>query len=146
MPLASFLHHLLSSLEIRACSRVTAACVHQDMPSQGLQVLKSHSILQALKEKTRIYVPDAVLLMGVMDELNVLRTGELFLNISPRPGSGMSPVVITGPVIMGRNPCFHPGDIRRLQVRHVYQHVCCASASLISCRSPADAHAGTGTA
>ena len=76
------------------------------------------SLVQALKEKARIYVPEAVLLMGVMDEMSVLQPGELFLSIDPQNGRvpGASPQVITGPVIMGRNPCFHPGDIRRLQV------------------------------
>ena len=74
--------------------------------------------MQALKEKARIYVPQAVLLMGVMDEMSVLQPGELFLSIDPQNGRvpGASPQVITGPVIMGRNPCFHPGDIRQLQV------------------------------
>lgn len=74
--------------------------------------------MQALKEKARIYVPQAVLLMGVMDEMSVLQPGELFLCIDPQNGRvpGAGPQVITGPVIMGRNPCFHPGDIRRLQV------------------------------
>ena len=74
--------------------------------------------MQALKEKARIYVPRAMLLMGVMDEMSVLQPGELFLSIDPQNGRvpGASPQVITGPVIMGRNPCFHPGDIRRLRV------------------------------
>ena len=66
--------------------------------------------------RTRIYVPDSVLLMGVMDEVGELRSGELFLQINPRQDGASSPVVITGPVIMARNPCFHPGDIRKLQV------------------------------
>ena len=85
--------------------------------------------MQSLKERTRIYVPKAVLLMGVMDELSVLEPGELFLSIDPQNGRvpGTSPQVITGPVIMGRNPCFHPGDIRRLQVFHalVLLHTVC---------------------
>ena len=63
-------------------------------------------------------MPKAVLLMGVMDEMSVLQPGELFLSLDPQNGRvpGASPQVITGPVMMGRNPCFHPGDIRRLQV------------------------------
>ena len=74
-------------------------------------------LLQALKEKTRIFVPEGVLLLGVIDEMNVLRSGEVFLQINPSVTSGKRPVLITGPVIMARNPCFHPGDIRKLQVR-----------------------------
>ena len=75
-----------------------------------------YALAQALKERTRIYVPDSVLLLGVMDEMNVLDSGEVFLRIDPSTGSNTSPVIITGPVIMARNPCFHPGDIRKLQV------------------------------
>lgn len=69
-----------------------------------------------MKEKTRIFVPDSVLLLGVMDEVRALVSGEVFLQINPGVTSGKSAVVITGPVIMARNPCFHPGDIRKLQV------------------------------
>lgn len=92
-------------------------------------VLSLRYKLQALKEKTRIYVPESVLLMGVMDEAGVLAHGELFLQIAPRlGGEAMAPVVITGPVIMGKNPCFHPGDVRLLQVPWRLL-LCAASAS-----------------
>ena len=92
------------------------------MSTPGITPL-AHALLQALKERTRIYVPDSALLLGVMDEMSVLHHGEVFLRVDPRDGNGASPVVITGPVVMARNPCFHPGDIRKLQVCSAPSHM-----------------------
>ncbi|CAG9312620.1 unnamed protein product [Blepharisma stoltei] len=69
-------------------------------------LLKS-SVLQELKLKQRIWVENSGLLMGVLDEKKVLEYGQVFVQIQ---GLG----VITGPVIVGKNPCLHPGDIRVL--------------------------------
>jgi RNA-dependent RNA polymerase len=71
---------------------------------------------QDLKAKTRIFVPKSALLMGVMDEVGVLQSGEVFLAINPAPGTQSLPSIITVDVIIAKNPCFHPGDVRKLKV------------------------------
>ena len=72
--------------------------------------------VQDLRAKTRIHVPDSALLMGVMDEFGVLKYGEVYLAINPDPASEL-PRTITGGVVVAKNPCFHPGDVRRFKVR-----------------------------
>ena len=71
--------------------------------------------MQDLRNKTRIYVPEAALLMGVMDELGLLEYGQVFIQIDRSPLLN-SPEVVTGDVIVAKNPCFHPGDVKCLQV------------------------------
>jgi hypothetical protein len=69
-----------------------------------------------LRDKTRIFVPDACLLIGTVDELDILKEGHVFLQIDRSPLLD-APQIIEGLVIVAKNPCFHPGDIRVLQVR-----------------------------
>ncbi|CAF1163510.1 unnamed protein product [Rotaria sordida] len=76
--------------------------------------------VKELRTKTRILVPNTWSLFGVVDETGTLRYGEVFIRIERKPESGdASSKIITGPVIVTRNPCFHPGDIRRLNAVNV---------------------------
>ncbi|CAF4723521.1 unnamed protein product [Rotaria sp. Silwood1] len=76
--------------------------------------------VKELRTKTRILVPNTWSLFGVVDETGTLRYGEVFIQIEQKPESGdYSSKIITGPVIVTRNPCFHPGDIRRLNAVNV---------------------------
>ena len=68
-------------------------------------------MLRELKTKARIFVPQGALLMGVMDETLRLPENCVFLQITD-PESPGKRRVITGPLIVTRNPCLHPGDIR----------------------------------
>lgn len=45
--------------------------------------------------------------MGVLDEKGVLDHGEIYINVT---NFG----VVLGLVVVGKNPCLHPGDIRVL--------------------------------
>lgn len=86
------------------------------------------SYLEELLSRARIYVKDGRWLIGCMDELGVLEYGECFVQVStpfqedfyPENLKGFRNAkhqvkVITGKVIMAKNPCLHPGDIRILQ-------------------------------
>ncbi|PKI75664.1 hypothetical protein CRG98_003924 [Punica granatum] len=83
--------------------------------------------LWGLREKARIFVPDGRWLMGCFDELGVLEHGQCFIQVS-RPalencfvkhGSRFSETknlqVVKGYVVVAKNPCLHPGDIRILE-------------------------------
>ncbi len=72
-------------------------------------------ISQDLRDRTRLFVPEACLVIGVVDELDVLEEGQVFLQIDRDPLLD-NPQVIQGTVIVAKNPCFHPGDVRLLQV------------------------------
>ncbi|CAI6011244.1 unnamed protein product [Closterium sp. NIES-65] len=86
--------------------------------------------LQGLISRARIFVKDGRWLMGIVDETGLLQYGQCFIQVcdatAPAPsatatlrlhstGRGMgAPRVVTGPVVFGKNPCLHPGDLRVL--------------------------------
>ncbi|XP_004291459.1 PREDICTED: RNA-dependent RNA polymerase 6-like [Fragaria vesca subsp. vesca] len=84
--------------------------------------------LWGLREKTRIFVPSGRWLMGCLDELGVLEQGQCFVQVSTpslencfaKHGSRFDQTdknlqVIKGFVVVAKNPCLHPGDIRILE-------------------------------
>ncbi|KAI4380961.1 hypothetical protein MLD38_007086 [Melastoma candidum] len=84
--------------------------------------------LWGLREKSRIFVPSGRWLMGCLDELAVLEQGQCFIQVSNpaiencfiKHGSKFSEVkknfeVIKGYVVIAKNPCLHPGDVRILE-------------------------------
>ncbi|ORX60333.1 RdRP-domain-containing protein [Hesseltinella vesiculosa] len=66
-------------------------------------------MLKELKEKAKIHVPRGAFLLGVPDELGVLKENEVFLQLT---GGIVKNQVVQAQCIVYRNPCFHPGDIR----------------------------------
>ena len=86
--------------------------------------------IKYLKEKARLTITDGALLIGCLDETATLKghyndvsldqasnreeqellLPEVFVQVSQ--GSGNKPRVITGPMLLARNPSLHPGDIR----------------------------------
>lgn len=81
-----------------------------------------------LREKARIFVPAGRWLMGCLDELGVLEQGQCFIQVSKpslehcfsKHGSKFAETkrnmeVIKGYVVVAKNPCLHPGDIRILE-------------------------------
>ena len=86
--------------------------------------------IKYLKEKARISITKGALLLGCMDETATLKghfnhvdleqattieekvalLPEVFVQLSS--GVGQKPQVITGPMLLARNPSLHPGDIR----------------------------------
>ncbi|PIN21599.1 RNA-directed RNA polymerase QDE-1 [Handroanthus impetiginosus] len=84
--------------------------------------------LADLREKARIFVPNGRWLMGCLDELGVLESGQCFIQVSNpsledcfvKHGSHFSESekrlqVIKGLVAIAKNPCLHPGDVRILE-------------------------------
>ncbi|KAH7524659.1 hypothetical protein FEM48_Zijuj06G0143000 [Ziziphus jujuba var. spinosa] len=84
--------------------------------------------LWGLREKARIFVPSGRWLMGCLDELGVLEQGQCFIQVSnpslencfSKHGSRFNErndnlEVIKGFVVIAKNPCLHPGDVRILE-------------------------------
>jgi RNA-dependent RNA polymerase len=66
--------------------------------------------VKELRIKARIFVDNTWSLFGVIDETRTLKYGEVFIQIEKRNKSGnLFSKIITGPVVVTRNPCFHPG-------------------------------------
>lgn len=67
-------------------------------------------LVKELRTKARILIPDTWSLFGVIDETRTLKYGEVFVQIEQKNDCGdIFSRIITGSVIVTRNPCFHPG-------------------------------------
>lgn len=96
-------------------------------------MLQSHyeNQLSDLKSRCRIHVPKGRLLIGCLDETGVLDYGQVYVRLSMTKDELESKdpsvfhtvddktAIITGKVVVTKNPCLHPGDIRVLDA--VYQ-------------------------
>ncbi|KAJ7469306.1 RNA dependent RNA polymerase-domain-containing protein [Mycena galericulata] len=67
-------------------------------------------LLRDLKYKARVLVKDGAFLMGIADEYEVLKEGEIYCAVTPSGPSSRQ--VITGQCTIFRSPCIHPGDAR----------------------------------
>ncbi|KEH40645.1 RNA-dependent RNA polymerase 1 [Medicago truncatula] len=81
--------------------------------SMMLQTFRASKLLE-LRQKTRIFIPKGRAMMGVLDETRTLEYGEVFVQYSSNRFSSHSRVV-KGMVIVAKNPCLHPGDVRVLK-------------------------------
>ena len=91
-----------------------------------LHTLHAAKLLE-LRTKSRIHIPNGRVMMGCLDETGTLEYGQVFVQCS-RPqlfddssivfnNSDSSPdkFVVKGHVIVAKNPCLHPGDVRVLR-------------------------------
>ena len=84
-----------------------------------------------LKKKARIMVDQSAVLIGVVDDLGILEANEIFCQINPSSNSfkkskffdddrffeedKSNRQILNGEILVSRNPCTHPGDIRLLK-------------------------------
>ncbi|KAJ4972991.1 hypothetical protein NE237_006165 [Protea cynaroides] len=96
------------------------------MMLQAFQAAK----LQELRTKSRIFVRNGRSLMGCLDETGTLEYGQVFVQVSSvgrkqfhdntpfmfgGNGSDHQKFIVAGKVIVAKNPCLHPGDVRVLR-------------------------------
>ncbi|XP_022878518.1 probable RNA-dependent RNA polymerase 1 [Olea europaea var. sylvestris] len=96
--------------------------------SMMLQTFRAAKLLD-LRVKSRIFVPQARQMMGCLDETGSLEYGQVFIQFS---GAGRRRFcvdflkiydntsddynyIVKGMVVVAKNPCLHPGDVRRLE-------------------------------
>lgn len=91
-----------------------------------LALLKAYREYQLsdIRSRCRIFVPRARVLIGCLDELGALEYGQVFLKVSMTDEELQNPdqafftkvdkstAVVVGKVVITKNPCLHPGDIR----------------------------------
>lgn len=100
-----------SSLQTRALTMLLAGHdVNEPQLRSLLATLKKQHI-QQIKEKARILVPDARNLLGICDQTNKLKAGQVFIRI----GDQTSGVIIRGKVAVCKNPAVHPGGFFSLK-------------------------------
>ncbi|CAH9146430.1 unnamed protein product [Cuscuta epithymum] len=98
--------------------------------SMTLQTFRAFK-LQDIRTKARIFIPSARSMMGCLDETRTLEYGEVFVQYS---GAGWRQslvdslhynetrdckYIVTGKVVVAKNPCLHPGDVRVLRAVNV---------------------------
>jgi hypothetical protein len=91
--------------------------VKKDIFLQGILQATRNYLLLGLETKARIYVPNGIVLMGVMDETNTLEEGQIFFQLSNRYYQIQANHGIHHfgkRCLVGRNPSLHPGDLRLL--------------------------------
>lgn len=86
---------------------------------RGLVRAVNKKALKDLKTKARILVPPTYgrTMFGVLDETGTLEYGQVFVQYSNdllRHKNGDPSTIVRGDVIVTKNPCMHPGDIRKL--------------------------------
>ncbi|XP_073011077.1 probable RNA-dependent RNA polymerase 1 [Typha latifolia] len=110
--------------------------------SMLLQTFRASRMLE-LRTKSRIFLPKGRAMMGCLDETRTLEYGQVFVQVSYAGkkqfhSSGLSMfdgsesddhmVVVKGKVVVAKNPCLHPGDVRVLfavDVPHLHHMVDC---------------------
>ncbi|KAG9444507.1 hypothetical protein H6P81_015847 [Aristolochia fimbriata] len=91
--------------------------------SMMLQTFRAFKLLE-LRTKSRMYVPNGRLMMGCLDETGTLDYGQVFVKASSVRSkqffetygtkSHQGSFVVEGKVVVAKNPCLHPGDVRVL--------------------------------
>lgn len=66
-------------------------------------------------QKCRVLVQSSRLVFGACDFLGVLEEGECFLRVTDECYSGQARTIMGCEILVTRNPCPHPGDVRKLR-------------------------------
>ncbi|GLU20684.1 hypothetical protein SLE2022_368720 [Rubroshorea leprosula] len=97
-------------------------------PYLSMMLQAHHRILLSdLKSRCRIFVPKGRILIGCLDETGVLEYGQVFVRISMTKAElecadqtffhkvDEKTSIVIGKVVVTKNPCLHPGDVRVLE-------------------------------
>ncbi|XP_072028524.1 uncharacterized protein [Amphiura filiformis] len=74
--------------------------------------------LDELLRRTRIEIDisEGRIMMGIMDETRTLEYGQVFVQYSNKiHDEKKESTIVSGDVMVTKNPCFHPGDVRKFQ-------------------------------
>lgn len=113
---------LMSSGEITNILKEMLICGYkpnvEPFLSMMMQTFRASKLLE-LRTKTRIFIPSGRAMMGCLDETGTLEYGQVFVQFSNNRLGNQSLYVITGKVVVAKNPCLHPGDVRVLKAMNV---------------------------
>ncbi|XP_007036161.2 PREDICTED: RNA-dependent RNA polymerase 2 [Theobroma cacao] len=97
-------------------------------PYLSMMLLANHeSLLSDLKCRCRIYVPKGQVLVGCLDETATLNYGQVYVRLSIKKAElehadqnffhkvDEKTAIVIGKVVVTKNPCLHPGDVRVLE-------------------------------
>ncbi|XVE91802.1 hypothetical protein REPUB_Repub01dG0043000 [Reevesia pubescens] len=84
--------------------------------SMMLQTFRASKLLE-LRTKTRIFVQKGRSMMGCLDETRTLDYGQVFVQFTGSRSEQR--FIVEGKVVVAKNPCLHPGDVRVLKAVNV---------------------------
>lgn len=97
-------------------------------PYLSMMLLSHHdNLLSDLRTRCRVFVPKGRILVGCLDESGVLDYGQVYVRITLTKSElrfrdqkffkkmDEATSVVMGKVVVTRNPCLHPGDVRVLE-------------------------------
>ncbi|CAM8883875.1 unnamed protein product [Rhodiola kirilowii] len=80
--------------------------------SMMLSTFRALKLLE-LRTKSRMFVQNGRAMMGCLDETGTLKYGQVFVQYSAA-GFSRGINLVRGKVVVAKNPCLHPGDVRVL--------------------------------
>ncbi|KAK7407698.1 hypothetical protein VNO78_09717 [Psophocarpus tetragonolobus] len=119
---------LMSSGEITNVLKEMLICGYkpnsEPFLSMMLQTFRASKLLE-LRLKSRIFIPKGRAMMGCLDETRTLEYGQVFVQFSNYRLQNLSDdsyandwpksYIVKGRVVVSKNPCLHPGDVRVLK-------------------------------
>lgn len=67
-------------------------------------------------QRCRILIPKSRILFGICDPWGILKSGECAVRVTlGGEGAGRPMTLMNAEILVGRNPCLHPGDVRKLK-------------------------------
>ena len=111
--LLKYCSFLYSLLDMKSVSAAGISVLSDPFLRKVLETVLRKN-LRELKEKARIPIPfdSGRMMFGVVDEYGVLEYGQVFVQYT---NEETGTKVVKGDVMVTRNPCMHPGDIRMLR-------------------------------
>ena len=109
--LSEYTPFLSGLLDIQTVSRSGISVLSDPLLRKTLDLIVRRT-LKELKEKARIKIPfdSGRMMFGCVDEYGFLEYGQVFVQYSTL--ASKNPQVLRGPVMVTKNPCMHPGDVR----------------------------------
>ncbi|XP_033739419.1 uncharacterized protein LOC117326802 [Pecten maximus] len=118
-----------SSRALRALADVNIGIRYKDLMKAGISFTDEaffRSVLMTIYKrklgelirKTRIEVDydQGRIMMGVVDETGILMYGQVFISYTKHDGMNFKGTqILETEVVVAKNPCFHPGDLRKFQ-------------------------------
>jgi RNA-dependent RNA polymerase len=107
--LSNYSSFLLALFEVKVCYASGISILSDPLLRKILELIVRKN-LKELKEKARLPVPfnSGRNMFGCVDEYRVLEYGQVFLQYTTEAGMKIH----TGRVMVTKNPCMHPGDVR----------------------------------
>lgn len=99
---------------LRCVDQNMLSCL-QKMQHAEIEDLKKETASGEIEDKLRIFLLESRCLFGVADSTKTLKSGQCFFQTK----IGDKVQAFTGKVLVSRNPCYHPGDVRVLEAVYV---------------------------